>query len=100
MSENNVSEKRDQRLEYDERARAAARTLSAFVNAYGHSTKAFTEQIMTEHRTLQQQMFEVMLSCIKAWAESEHYDLRNEYTVQKCREIMSVLKDGVRVPLI
>ncbi len=95
-----MSKERDYKYDSDECARAAAKTLSAFVNAYGHSTKAFVQQITSEHRTLQQQMFEVMLSCIKAWAESEHYDLRNEYTVMKSKEIMNVLQDGVRVPLI
>ncbi len=95
-----MSEERDYRYESDERARAAAKTLSSWVNCFGHSTDAFVQQIMSEHRTLQQQMFEVFLACIKAWAESEQYDLRNEYTVMKSKEIMNVLQDGVRVPLI
>lgn len=58
--------------------------------------------IMLEHRTIQQQAFELMLTCIQTWAKlPEHgYDLRNEYTVQKSREIMVLFPGGPRVPLI
>jgi hypothetical protein len=55
---------------------------------------------MLERRTLQQQMFGVMLACIAEWAKTEHYDARNEQTVLKSREIMALFPDGTKVPLI
>ncbi len=92
--------KRDWQQESNEQAREVVRQFSHFVNGMGHDNQPFVEAVMAEHRTLQQQMFEVMLACIDAWAKQEHYDARNEYTIKKCREIMAVFPDGTRVPFI
>ncbi len=84
----------------DEKARTVAQTFSDWVNGMGHSNNEFVQAVMREHRTLQQQMFEVMLACIDAWSRTEHYDLRNEFTVLKSREIMALFPGGPRVPFI
>lgn len=95
-----MPEERDYWEKSNEQAREVVKAFSAWVNGMGHKNAAFVEAVMQEHRTLQQQMFEVMLACIEAWAKQEHYDARNEYTIKKCREVMTLFPDGTRVPFI
>lgn len=95
-----MTEQHDWRKESDDNARAAAKSFSDWVNGMGHSNQAFVQAVMEEHRTLQQQMFEVMLACIAEWAKSEQYDARNAFTILKCREIMALFPGGSKVPLI
>ncbi len=95
-----MAAERDWTKESDDKARVAVQALSDWVNGMGHNNQAFVEGVMQEHRTLQQSMFEVMLACIAEWAKTEHYDLRNEFTVLKCREIMALLPGGPRAPFI
>ncbi len=66
----------------------------------GHRNAVFVEAVMREHRTLQQRMFETMLACMEAWAKTESYDLRNEFTVMKSREILALFPGGPHAPLI
>ncbi len=87
-------------MESDDKARAVVQGFSNWVNGMGHNNQAFVQAVMQEHRTLQQQMFEVMLACIDAWAKTEHYDARSEFTVLKCREIMQLFPGGPRAPFI
>ena len=84
----------------DEKARTVVQAFSNWVNALGHDNRAFAEAVMSEHRTIQQQIFETMLECISAWANTGHYDLRNEFTVLKSREIMELFPGGPSVPFI
>jgi len=95
-----MAEEQDHSEKSNEHARDVVKAFSNWVNGMGHENAAFVEAVMKEHRTLQQQMFEVMLSCIAAWANQEHYDARNEYTIKKCREVMTLFPDGTRVPFI
>ena len=83
-----------------EQAHEAVSAFSRWVNNMAHENSDFVQSVMSEHRTLQQQMFETMLSCMDAWAKQEHYDLRNEFCVLKCREIMEHFPGGARVPFI
>ncbi len=92
--------KRDWQQESDEQAREVVRQFSYWVNNMGHNNQPFVEAVMCEHRTLQQQMFEVMLACMEAWAKQENFDLRNEFTVLKCREIMAHFPGGAHTPFI
>ena len=87
-------------MESDDKARAVVQSFSNWVNGMGHNNQAFVQAVMQEHRTLQQSMFEVMLACIDAWAKTEHYDARNEFTVIKCREIIQLFPGGPRAPFI
>lgn len=91
---------RDYQEESNTQAREVVQMFSNWVNGMGHDNKPFVAAVMSEHRTLQQQMFEVMLACIAGWAEQEYFDARNEYTVQKCREIMEHFPAGIRTPFI
>ena len=91
---------RNYKKESEEKAQAVVRDLSDWVNEMGHNNQDFVEAVMREHRTLQQQMFEVMLACVAEWAKTEYYDARNEFCVLKCREIMTLFPGGACVPFI
>lgn len=95
-----MSDQPDYRQQSNEKAREVVRAFSLWVNGMGHNNKAFVDAVMQEHRTLQQSMFEVMLACMDAWAKTEHYDARNEFTVQKSRKIMALFPGGPRAPFI
>jgi hypothetical protein len=95
-----MATQRDWKQESAEKAQAIVRDLSDWVNGMGHDNRVFVEALIREHRTLQQQIFELMLACIDAWAKEEHFDLRNEFTVKKCREIMNLFPGGPAVPFI
>ena len=80
-----------------------AEVMTDFVNAYSYDKARFVEQVQRSHRTLQQSLFGLMLSCMKAWAEAENsgrYDLRNEYTVQTSAKIMALVDGFDSVPCI
>lgn len=85
-----------------EAAEEVVKAFSTWVNGKGkgHDNKPFVETILQEHRTLQQLMFGTMLACIEGWANTDYYDLRNEFTVLKCREIMKMFPSGPRTPFI
>ncbi len=76
-----------------EEAKKIVEQLSSYVNNMGHNPEAFAEYVMREHRTLQQQMFRLMLVSIKKWAETKEgwYDLRNEDTVRICKKLQLIL---------
>jgi hypothetical protein len=86
----------------DEKARAIVQEFSNWVNDFCHHNTAFVEAVMDQHRTLQQRIFETFLACMDAWSKlPEHgYDLRNQFTVEKSREILALFPGGPRVPLI
>lgn len=93
----------DQEMTREERARAAARDLANSVNEMGFDVESFTDEFLNQHRTLQQNGFGAFLALIKAWAElpSGRYDQRNEFTVEKSREIVKALGEfNLRPPFI
>ena len=54
----------------------------------------FTEQVITRtHRTLQQKIMGLMVRTIEAWADTLHYDARNEATVELARKIVKATGD-------
>ena len=60
---------------------------------------------MRDHRTLQQNTFGLMSKLVSAWAERAEdefsYDLRNEFTVKTCKEIVDAVPQvGCRPPCI
>ena len=97
-----MPEERSHREVSDEKACEIVQEFSSWVNDFCHHNSAFVEAVLNQHRTIQQQMFATFLACIEAWAKlPEHgYDLRNQYTVQKSREIMALLPGGPNVPLV
>lgn len=55
------------------------------------------------HRTIQQSFFGLLMHCVSQWAgafQAGAYDLRNEYTVSKCRSISGILNGFTKAPFI
>ena len=73
-----------------------AEKVSDFVNsAFGSERVDFVETVVSDHRTLQQDMFKMFLGCIQEWAvahDNDRYDARNEYTVKASKVMMEALK--------
>jgi hypothetical protein len=73
------------------------------VNEMGFDVEAFADEVLREHRSLQQTAFGAFLACINRWAwlAPNERDLRNEFTVEKSREIVETLGEyGLRTPFI
>lgn len=73
-----------------------------FVNAFCNSKEEekFIELMSRSHRTLQQSYTKFVMKWIKAQAETEFYDGRNERSVMLCRKIMKALDNEIYLPLI
>lgn len=62
----------------------------------GCNVKEFAGGLLRQHRTLQQQVFALMLGTIYEWAEywkAECYDLRNEFTCKTSYQIVKMLEE-------
>ena len=87
--------------EREQRARDAAQSLMKAVNEMGFDIDSFADEIGREHRTLQQNAFGAFLATVKMWAETRHFDLRNEWTIAKSKEIRDLLGPfGMKAPFI
>ena len=89
--------------EREERARETARNLANAVNEMGFEVDVFADELLRQHRTLQQTAFGAFLATVSRWAalSPSHFDARNEFTVEKSREIVELLgKYNLRVPFI
>lgn len=87
--------------EREERARKAARNLANAVNEMGFDVDVFADELLRQHRTLQQTAFGAFLATVKAWAglDANHCDLRNEFTVEQSRKIVEALGQyNLKVP--
>lgn len=87
----------------EERARETARNLADAANEMGFDTEAFADELLRQHRTIQQSAFGAFLATVKAWAAlpPSRFDARNEFTVAKSREIVEALGEyNLRVPFI
>ena len=72
-------------------AKELVKELSRYANHMNHDKSAFSDAILREHRTLQQSIFGLFLKTIEGWSQTEHFDLRNAYAVEKSKEIMDLL---------
>jgi len=82
-----------------------AEMFSDFVNVMNDTpSKEFAEHVCYRtHRTLQQSIFEAFLLCVKNWADmydKDLYDLRNEHTCKKAKEIVNLFDGDLIVPTI
>ena len=77
--------------EREQEARKVARSLIEFTNGLDRENAAhFVDEIMREHRTVQQKVFGLFSKLVKAWAgkkASGDYDARNTWTVEKSEAI-------------
>ena len=86
-----------------ERAQAAAQALCNAVNEMGFDHDAFSEAMMYQHRTLQQNAFRAMFACITKWGaryDADNYDMRNEHTCKTSAQIVELFPDAKYVPLV
>ncbi len=89
--------------EREERARAAARHLANAVNEMGFDVDVFADELLRQHRTLQQSAFGALLAAVARWAAlpASHFDARNEFTVEQSRKIVEALGQyNLKVPFI
>jgi DNA-binding SARP family transcriptional activator len=72
-----------------------AEQFAEFVNVMTHDRQEFADSVTSEHRYLQQEMFNAMLKCIENWAkayDNDRYDARNEYAVKASYAMIEGLK--------
>ena len=74
--------------------------LAKFANVMSADKEGFAKAVLKEHPTIQQNMFGLFLKTIEAWSNKNHFDLRNEYTVTKSKEIMTLLEGSSYTPFI
>ncbi len=89
--------------EREERAREAARNLADALNEMGFDVDMFADELLRQHRTLQQTAFGTFLATVKAWAvlPANRFDLRNEFTVEQSRKIVEALGEfNLKPPFI
>lgn len=77
------------------KAEEAVKNLTDFINsATSKDVKDFSQAMMSEHRTLQEDTFKLFLETCKNWAEHADkgtYDARNAFTVNKSKDIVDNL---------
>ncbi len=89
--------------EREERAREAARNLADALNEMSFDVDMFADELLRQHRTLQQNAFGAFLAVIDKWAvlPANRFDLRNEFTVEQSRKIVEALGQyNLEVPFI
>jgi len=72
------------------KAKNAVEQVADFANDMLMPALAFAKTTMTQHRTIQQNMFRLFITCIGEWAMQENYDARNEETVKLSKKIMQI----------
>ena len=89
--------------EREERAREAARKLADALNEMSFDVDVFADELLRQHRTLQQNAFGAFLATVKEWAAltPSHFDARNEFTVEQSRKIVEALGQyNLKMPFI
>ena len=77
-----------------------ADTISRFVNPVIHDTEGFTKTVLKEHPTLQQSVMRLCFDLIRAMANQNNVDPRNERSVSACKKIIKMCDDEMGLPLI
>ena len=66
--------------------------LADIVNG-NHKYKEMAQGILKEHRTLQASIITLMLTTIYEMSLSQDTDLRNEYAVERCKQIVENMNE-------
>ena len=84
------------------KAEELARDITKFFNSFDDENrfKLLSDNLLNEHRTLQQTTMKFMIHMMKEWAKSERYDGRNEATVKLCKKITEEFKDDLYLPMV
>lgn len=69
-----------------------AQTCANAVNVMGFKADKFCDEMLNEHRTLQQNFTRLCFEWIKACSESR-FDARNEASVKACKELQKVIEE-------
>ena len=79
----------------DSREFKAARALEDAINSFSFNPDRFAEAIPYMHRTLQQNFFRLVRSCVckMANAESWHIDDRNRASYEMCKALVETIKE-------
>lgn len=88
-------QKRDYEQESNQRGIDASEMMSDFVNK-SREYKAFTDNFLRQHRTLQQSMIRLMLEVIEKVASDEYrFDARNQGAHETCKRLIAGHKTEV-----
>jgi len=82
----------DAKLRDDQAASQAIGTLTDYVNGWSPDqlAKVILERLQREHRTLQQSFWSAIKMAIEGYAETEHFDLRNQGAREWAKEVKSL----------
>ena len=87
-----------------EEMQEAVQGLMHCVNSFSYRDLDFVEEINRTHPTLQQNLFRLMITAIKNWADHGDkgwYDLRSEATCKICQKIVKRMGDEMSgVPMV
>ena len=86
----------------EQRAIDAVHTMSDFVNDMCRDEEQFLVSMAREHRTLQQSFTGLCFAWIRHCAKMDFrsIDGRNEWSVNKCKEIMEKMEELPEPPLV
>jgi len=74
-----------------------AKLFMDLVNSMGSRSEDFSEVVTREHRYLQQEAFNMFLSCIQKWQRAyldDRFDPRNEYACKASKVMFDALRDN------
>ena len=80
-----------------EKDKDAVMHLSAAING-SFSKKKFAQELMHEHRYLQEEIFLLMIECMREWSDSygrSEFDGRNQFACSKSCEIIDVIEGRI-----
>ncbi len=81
-------------MSHKDEAVKAAQDFIRYCNGSPSTVEAFAAVIVSDHRTLQQSAFRIMLECIQSWARDDYgHDLRNEQTHNICKRFIAAFED-------
>lgn len=87
---------KDHTLETKEQAVNGLNEMMSALNVIGGEDelrKALSEALMDQHRTLQQNFWRCIFNVAKDYGENAQSDLRNEASVDACKEVTKALSD-------
>ena len=69
------------------------RTISSMINNMGFNAREVAKKLSNDHPTLQQNFMRLVSEFIRAEAQKEHSDARNEATVEICKKLLKLMED-------
>ncbi len=60
---------------------------------YGEQSVEFFNQLSRQHRTLQQNIWRMIVNTIREYADTKYFDLRNEDSVKFCKKVQEFMEE-------